>query len=190
MGGSFVKSLEKGLLFSETVRLPWGNIKIKIGKNKILELVSDMLQHRQYIIEYLKSRLWNNDGNHQQNCIEMETCTTENFIRVGTWQEEPVIETFLNIAGLLEKKDSLVEGLNDYEKTKLNLLRQVLLNRRVILLQDPFEKLTMEEKEELKNIMIEFSLWNTIIVTGTLDEQIDDLFDQIIGIDKETENEE
>lgn len=109
--------------------------------------MSEYEYRRLCIFDYLSSRLWksvNKKFNDKKN-IDINSYTAENFIQVSKCQEEDIIEVILSLEGLSEKRNTLVEKLNEYEKVKLNRPRQVLYNKGFILLQKPFKRLTLEE---------------------------------------------
>ena len=75
----------------------------------------------------------------------------------------------------MEKQDTLAAGLNKYEKTKLKILRQGLMYKRIIFLEEEFSDLSKNELKKLNNIIVEFSTWNAIVITGSTEEEFDNI---------------
>ena len=88
---------------------------------------------------------------------------------------ENIIDGLLCLDGLMEKQDTLAAGLNKYEKTKLKILRQGLMYKRIIFLEEEFSDLSKNELKKLNNIIVEFSTWNAIVITGSTEEEFDNI---------------
>lgn len=169
--------------YNDVIMLPNGReVKIRVKHNSILGIVSNNQYIRNYIFDCLSTHVQNaydeKKSSKGKNMFEDLEDRSKN-------KDIDYLETYLRIAGLIDKKDSMVEGLNAFEKVKLSILRQALTDQRILVLKEIFDDLPREECGELNNIIIEFSVWNTFIIIIDPQYSSECIFDKIINIDKE-----
>lgn len=177
--------------FNDKIVLPNGKqVNIKIKEKQILGIVSCNAKLKNDIMDCLKKEIGKKlDGVESipTDMLASTKSTKENLEEIGMNCNESLIDGLLCLANLVEKKDTLVAGLSKYEKTKLKIIRQGLMYKRIIFLENAFSDLSKNEWDELNDIIIEFSTWNAIVITGFSEEEFGNLCDVIINLDKEME---
>lgn len=171
--------------FNDMIMLPNGKkVNMKIKERQILGIVSCNEKLKNDILNHLKKKL-DDVESISTDLLESTKSAKENLEGIGMNCNENLIDRLLCLGGLVEKQDTLAAGLNKYEKTKLKILRQGLMYKRIIFLEEAFSDLSKNEWEELNDIIVEFSTWNAIVITGSSEEEFGNICDIIINLDKE-----
>ena len=95
-------------------------------------------------------------------------------------------EKYLESVGLVEFKDSYPHELSGGMKQRVAIIRSLLNNSRILLMDEPFSALDMQNRHKLQEQIIEFreKLNNTIVfVTHDVDEAVF-LADRIVVLDR------
>lgn len=175
--------------FNDKIVLPNGKkVNMKIKERKILGIVSCNEKLKNDILNHLKKEIGKKLDDVESistDLLESTKRAKENLEGIGMNCNENLIDGLLCLGGLVEKQDTLAAGLNKYEKTKLKILRQGLMYKRIIFLEEAFSDLSKNEWEELNDIIVEFSTWNAIVITGSSEEEFGNICDIIINLDKE-----
>ena len=136
IGGFSAMSYLNTEFFNDKIVLPNGKqVNIKIKEKQILGIVSCNAKLKNDIMDCLKKEIGKKlDGVESipTDMLASTKSTKENLEEIGMNCNESLIDGLLCLANLVEKKDTLVAGLSKYEKTKLKIIRQGLMYKRII----------------------------------------------------------
>ncbi len=101
--------------------------------------------------------------------------TVEENILVGKNSQRGLLKRYLELAGLTDYRNFYPKNLSGGMKQKVAILRAILNNPKIILMDEPFAALDVDTKHSMQQILLE--LWNeskqtVIFVTHDIEEAI------------------
>lgn len=90
-------------------------------------------------------------------------------------------EGFLAIIGIFENK-KIIE-LTNFELKKMKMIILFLSSSDVLIMEDLYEETSDDEKQELNQILIEFSVCKSILITASNIMAIQSICDKIMDLD-------
>ena len=96
------------------------------------------------------------------------------------------VHDYLELAGLIKKKDSLISNLSLGEKRALCLLHLLLGNPETLVLTSPLSGLTPREAQKIRDLVDYFSETHTIFLCTTSTHDLTEMCDEILVLQSHT----
>ncbi|TYB30769.1 MAG: ABC transporter ATP-binding protein [Candidatus Mcinerneyibacterium aminivorans] len=102
----------------------------------------------------------------------------ENY-KINFKNSKKIINRYLTEFNLYEKKDVLIKNLSKGMKRKLSLIKSIIHNPRLLILDEPFNGIEPKSRKEIKNKLIRYvSKGNIVFITSHILDEIEKLADE------------
>lgn len=94
----------------------------------------------------------------------------------------PEVERVCTQFSLQAQKETRITKLSDGQKRKAMIAQAFLGNPKILLLDEPFANLDIEEREHLLHLLVDYSQKSIIILATHLADELNYPFDRVVGL--------
>lgn len=163
--------------------------QVQIYQNQVVGVVSKSEGSRKEVLHKLlyglqtPSAYWVRGIQElQDNVIRGDKDVISKLKEQDAKMDDDFAEGLLAIVGILDNRQ--IRELTPFERKKVQMISAFATGANVLVMGDLYEGVSEEEKKEIDQILIEFSVCKTILLTASGKENITDICDKIVEVDE------
>lgn len=163
--------------------------KVPIYQNQVIGIVSlneekrlETLQTWQYDLQKPSAYWVRGVRNLQDKIISGDKEIIEKLKEQNAKIDDEIAEGLLVIVGIFDNRK--ITELTPFECKKVQMIDAFATDANVLVMGDLYENVTEDEKKELDQILVEFSVCRTILLTASDEKNIGWICDKIINLDE------
>lgn len=159
-----------------------------IFQNQVIGIVAKDKLRREKIVDEWKrdlekpSALWvRGVESLQPAVVSGNEFVAEKLKEINVKISDDDAEGLLGIVGIF--KNQRLSEFSIFERKKIQMIAAFATEANVLIMKDLYEGVTVAEKKELDQILIEFTVCKTILLSASSESSIKEICDRIINID-------
>lgn len=159
-----------------------------IFQNQVIGIVAKDKLSREKIVDEWKrdlekpSALWvRGVESLQPAVVSGNEFVAEKLKEINVKISDDDAEGLLGIVGIF--KNQRLSEFSIFERKKIQMIAAFATEANVLIMKDLYEGVTVAEKKELDQILIEFTVCKTILLSASSESSIKEICDRIINID-------
>lgn len=159
-----------------------------IFQNQVIGLVAKDKSRREKIVDEWKrdlekpSAYWvRGVESLQQAVVSGNEFVVEKLKESNAKISDDDAEGLLAIVGIF--KNQRLSEFSVFERKKIQMIAAFATEANVLIMKDLYEEVTVAEKKELDQILVEFTVCKTILLSASSERNIKEICDRIINID-------